>query len=752
MIHYMTLGAVLAAFAAQAGEIDLSKIEVVRARKENAQQKVAADDLVKHLKLICGSEEGVGGFRFVFARPADEPTAQPFTAHAKRVGNAIWFWGDDKGVRRYPCYGSSFAVSQFLEKSLGVRWVSPGDDGIVWREGVKPTLADDWRWDWTYPSYVSLMRGIDADWGRRNGYFEKRPFPYRHAFCDWQKKYLKDHPEYFGLNPYGKRGLPEYHAKLVKLCLSNPAVIDRILGNWQEAGTNAFINVCPNDGTPGYCFCENCRALDADLPGENFYVHKTDRYFNFWNRLVGRAREIRPDVKVATYVYSYYRFPPRRERIVYPDNMIFGWVPCQADDFSGNLAKLREAGMKHFFLRPNFHHYLGSIPRGMEKVLFDNFRQCLEFGMVGVDYDAPATRHIMNIEYYVSARMVADPKGSFDDFCRDFYMGFGPAADDMRAYFELVRRHGEAARDEFMRVRFGNIRIIDDSELSILQCFGRTEEGLREEFALVDAAAKKWAGKIPKTYADRIEEVRVRAEHAILTYRYLTLQNDNDKTEFIRRGEELVAYRIARKDAMPDNWTAVFGDWTGEIRTWRRNVPYSIVSCDGGELDPRGVQYGWSINFEGMGFGRWRSGDNYAYVTNDVASKGEWSCRLAADRESSTRNDNLGVLPGRKYRITADLLAEPGAEGARMRVYAYPAPEKGYEGGNLVCERFADLPVGKWAERSVEFTAPTKFPDERKKKYGPLYYENVVPHVQALGGKPGSALHVDNIRVRLIEE
>ena len=53
MIRCLTLGAVLAAFAAQAGELDLSKVEVVRARKENAQQKLAADDLLRHLKLIA---------------------------------------------------------------------------------------------------------------------------------------------------------------------------------------------------------------------------------------------------------------------------------------------------------------------------------------------------------------------------------------------------------------------------------------------------------------------------------------------------------------------------------------------------------------------------------------------------------------------------------------------------------------------------------------------------------------------------
>ena len=315
MKRFITICAVVVVCAAQSKDLDFSKIEVVRASTENKQQKLAADDLVKHLRLVCGSLPQAGGFRFVFGKPSDEPQPEPFTAHVRRLGDAIWLWGDDESHGRMPCYGSSFAVSLFLEKALGVKWVKPGDDGIVWREGATPEIPDGWRRDWTCPNFVSIVRKVDPEWGRRLCYFDKRPFPYRHAFGGWQKKYLKDHPEYFGFSPYGRRGLPDYHARLAKLCLSNPDVIDRIVENWKEAGTNEYLNACPNDGTPGYCFCPNCRALDADLPGENFYVNKTDRYFNFWNRLVAKAREVRPDVKVSTYIYSYYRFPPRREHI-----------------------------------------------------------------------------------------------------------------------------------------------------------------------------------------------------------------------------------------------------------------------------------------------------------------------------------------------------------------------------------------------------------------------------------------------------
>ena len=202
-------------------------------------------------------------------------------------------------------------------------------------------------------------------------------------------------------------------------------------------------------------------ALDAPLPGEGRFDHMTDRYVNFWNRIARKARAIRPDVMLVAYAYSRYRKAPRRERIEHPDNMLFGFVPSIMDDAMAELAKWRARGLAHFFLRPNYHHYVGTIPRGLERYLYNNFHDCLKAGMTGVDYDAGVVRHVMNIEYYVTARMMADPELPFETICAEFYAGYGPAAADVRRYFETVRAHGEKARDEFCRLRAMNVRVLD---------------------------------------------------------------------------------------------------------------------------------------------------------------------------------------------------------------------------------------------------------------------------------------------------
>ena len=463
----LALAASMAVFAACADVIDLSTAKIVRAKKENPQQKIAADELEKHLKLVCGREgDGVGPLEFIFERPAGETNVH-YAARARREGNKIWFWGDDVGaVKRLPYYGSAFAVYGFLETVLGVKWVCRGDDGIVFTPKAKVELPADWKYEYNCRAQTALMRHADPEYGRRMRYAERRPFYYGHAFLKWQKKYFKDHPEYFGLSPSGRRGVPDKLLGREKLCVSNPDVADAVVREWVEKGKSRYLNICPNDGTPGYCFCDNCCALDADRPGEPFYHHKTDRYLNFWNRIVGKAREIRPDVKAISYIYSFYRFKPRRERIEYPDNIIFGIVPSMTDDYQGDFAGFKAAGIKHFFFRPNYLAYGGELPRGLERLIYDTFHFYFKEGSIGFDYDgAPAPS--MTLEYYVAFRQVAFPELSFDEIMDEYCSQYGAAADTAKAYFARIRVRGDAARAKiFARRKADMIDVLDDSELS----------------------------------------------------------------------------------------------------------------------------------------------------------------------------------------------------------------------------------------------------------------------------------------------
>ena len=791
----IALAVCLATGGLQARIHDLTPAAIETPRNVSAEMRLAVDELKYHLKLVAGTEFVADApLTFVFARPSDATPLQPFESRYRIEGGKVWLWGDDGGARKLwnwgdnrgsvsrKRHGTLFAVELFLERELGVRWLWPGEDGIDYRTRRTVDLPERLERSFVTPIDKSLIRNYPAQgstarsramngfapkplrdlddhyaqwsydernkWRLRHRLQDREYFRYGHAFTDWKRRFGKTHPEYLNWNAHRQeRGYTGSQGDdRTKHCVSNEAVVDQIIADWLAAGTNRYLNVCENDSN-FFCECAGCRALDAPLPDEPAFDHVTDRYVNFWNRIARKARAIRPDVMLVAYAYSRYRKAPRRERVEHPDNMLFGFVPSIMDEAMTELAKWRARGLAHFFLRPNYHHYVGTIPRGLERYLYNNFHDCLKAGMTGVDYDAGVVRHLMNIEYYVTARMMADPALPFETICDEFYAGYGPAAADVRRYFEAVRAHGEKARDEFCRLRAMNVRVLDDSQLSLQQCFGRTEEGLREEKAILDAAAERWAGKLDACRARRLRELRLLAEQAILTYRFLTHPSDEAPAEYERRGRELVDFRVAHHDEMPDHYAAVFGSWYGELNAWRRCHGYRLVDVEGGTLDPRGLAYGWSQSFEGMGYGRWRGVDKFSCVTNDVASKGEWSCRLDAAEKSEIRDDNLLVVPGAKYRFSADLMAEKGVAGAKVRVAAYAVPEKGIKGRDLAFADFKELPLGEWKSVSVEFAAPTAFPTNRP---GVLHH-NVCPHIRALGGPAGSALHVDNIRVEYLQ-
>jgi len=509
--------------------VDLSSAKIVRAKKENPQQKIAADELEKHLGLIAGRTGDGAGFRFVFGKPSGAKSA-PYTSFAKREGNTIWFWGDDKGQRRYPYYGSAFAVYGFLEKLLGVKWVRPGDDGIVFKKCTQVDIPENWAYEYRYPSETALMRRADPEFGRRMRYAERRPFKYGHAFRNWQKRFLKDHPEYLGLAPDGTRGVIEKYVGREKLCLSNPEVIDVIINDWKAKGAGKYLNLCPNDGTPGYCFCDGCRALDADRPGEPFFHHKTDRYLNFWNRVMAKAVEVNPNVQGITYIYSYYRFKPRRERIQFPDNMLFGMVPSMNDDYQGDYEGFKAAGLKRFFFRPNYLSYRGKLPRGLEKYLYDTFHFYHKEGSFGIDYDGGPSP-VKEIEYYVVFRQVAFPELSYDTIIDEWCSQYGAAADTVKAYHARIQKRGDAARAKVAaRMKAEMSDVLDDSELSGTVAEAHTLEDFKGDLALLESVdvsklssieSKRFSELVAaaKGYIDVYPEVVKESKEAVLRAR-----------------------------------------------------------------------------------------------------------------------------------------------------------------------------------------------------------------------------------------
>lgn len=576
--------------------IALNRVRVV------GDEGLPRQELIKHLKLICDNCPNDGGdFLIVLGEsaPGDGSVAD-FTSYARRVGNAIYLWGDDKIGR----HGTLFAVYGLCEKLLGVRWVYPGDDGIVFWAQESIEIPKDWSWVYRPPLAKSKMRGEGNGsfsrakflkwekylplamrgreelakqtamdnyiWGLRHRHQTREEFAFGHAFVDWNKRFYKTHPEYLALNVDDVRGSSAFRSRRstnMKLCLSNEDVVDQIVRDWKEQGMPKYLNICPND-CKGYCRCERCKALDCPLSAsEPFALHVSDRYVNFWNRIAKKVLSCRSDTQICTYAYESYREPPRRERLAFGENMILGVVLLPEDDFNACIEGWKKAGMKRFVLRPNSLCYRGVLPRGRERYLFDNIKTAIKNGAIGCDYDG-SFRHVMDFESYAVARVISDPMIGFDTIEQEFFSQFGAAARLMKRYYDRVRMRNERVRKDRMLLPAEEKEVVcDEAQL----CKGILEANPLSELTndlvvLKCALATKGISALERR---RVELRVLLAEHAIRTCVFLSARDTQCESVFLQTAVDLIQYRTDICDKMYDDWGRIFRGSPCEVKWWR---------------------------------------------------------------------------------------------------------------------------------------------------------------------------------------
>ena len=339
-------------------------------------------------------------------------------------------------------------------------------------------------------------------------------------------------PELFGLTLSGERKVslpdwPKWFEGLTKWCVSNDALVDAIVAKWRKAGRPYLLRFYENDGLLGFCRCEKCCVLDANLPGENFLDHKTDRYLSLFNRVAAKARAERPDVSVVTFFYSVYRFPPRREKVAFPDNQVCILIPSLIDDVPAYLEGWRKAGMKRFGVRPNYLCHYMPIPRGLEKRLYDEHRLFRDAGSIGMEWDASTGTAANDFDFYVAVRLAAHPDLTFEEIEDGWYARFGAAAETVRDYYRRVRARCDRSWPELIRYfRENHLDFLDDGHMSCYTPRLHTEAALEEDIALLKRFDASGLEGVAKT---RFEDLVFMAEHALATWKANVTKSEADK-------------------------------------------------------------------------------------------------------------------------------------------------------------------------------------------------------------------------------
>jgi hypothetical protein len=402
--------------------------------------------------------------------------------------NALVLLGADDKTPTDPD-GTRYAAVAFLEDVLGVRFLWPGELGLVvpsrktivvapLNQRFTPPIAERKIRNSRYSDRV--QQGLDylgltkaefdrqqaavntAEWfgwqrlGGRMGLVAGHTFGYT-----WEK-YHREHPEWFAMQANGSRDLTNLSPDRARLCKSNLALIEALardkIEELRRTGGKA-VSLCPNDGgLATFCQCPECKRLDPpegrkitllDCTGKTRrefpYVSLTDRMVWFWNRIAERVAEQYPDAWLGVYAYEAYEAPPLREK-PHP-NLAVGFVEgSYAQETTRQQARADwnawSKVTRKIFWRPNvllFGRQTGTPAVYVHK-LAEDLRFFSRHSLAGTDFDSCMHNWATEgLNYYVLSQLLWNPQADVDAILDDYCQaGFGRSWREVRRYFARI--------------------------------------------------------------------------------------------------------------------------------------------------------------------------------------------------------------------------------------------------------------------------------------------------------------------------
>jgi len=548
------------------------------------------------------------------AKNGMDPTRLGREAYVLRsVGDDLFIVGREDDVdplsRHNSHVGTLWGVYDLLENVLGVRWLWPGPLGTyvpktetiqlasIDRTGAPALRFRELAWSRTRrfidgrakldprDARLGFDREVLHDYAEalrvflrrhRMGGMDAKP-PAGHRFHGWWRRYGREHPEWFALRKDGTRGHPDPDALGVPMCVTNEELQDFIVEQWDG---ESVIQLGPVDG-PGRCTCDRCRAWDGPQPEtppwfarmvyqtdprakDLFPGATSDRYARFWKTIRQKAARRNPDVAVSgSFIYENEFPAPATEIELGPkfyaefvqwQDPHLRWFPMPEEALEWveqQWLGWRKTGIRMGY-RPNYLHDGYVMPH------FDTwqsgrfFKFAYEHGMEGARFDSLTGQWATHgLRLYVHLRLMADPKITVEEIRREYFSGFGPAADEVERYWdywenyanENVMRFLKLFRDVGFRYRAYPLCA---HEAFPRECF----EPARAKLAEAMAAARE--APSPE-YAERVRFLQIGLEHARLTVDLAAAFDGQRQVPDERRAdarqalEELVRFRNAHQ-------------------------------------------------------------------------------------------------------------------------------------------------------------------------------------------------------------
>jgi hypothetical protein len=418
------------------------------------QAKTAAEELKRWVKEMTGAAGPIStalGRTSIRIRTDRRLSDEEYRIAVDEKKNLVLTGGPGRGVLN--------AVYALLEEDIGCRWYTREDTRLPHSPTLR--LAPVPR---TYAPPLKLRDPFywcahDADWSLHNrtnapnapvpesagGHVDYGGlFVHTAASLLPPDQYFNDHPEYFAVNPAGKR----YPAQL---CATNPEVArivtDKVLTTLEKNPHTEIVSVSKNDNAGDQiCHCPNCTKLRQAEGGSDMAVQLV-----LVNKVAEAVEQRYPNVLVDTIAYLETSgvpktIRPRKNVAVRLCNAMLGaWVhPFTPAEKCDVVQLTREWSQVHNRLSVwdytiNFSHYLAPMPN--LNVMAADVRFWIQNKAFGVmlqgGYQGPAERD--ELKSWVTAKLMWDPRLNEHDLVEDFIVGhYGPAAPAILEYERLL--------------------------------------------------------------------------------------------------------------------------------------------------------------------------------------------------------------------------------------------------------------------------------------------------------------------------
>lgn len=433
-----------------------------------------------------------------------------------------------------------YAVSSFLEKHLGIRWLAPGDLWtvvpqhralvipagryaeqaafpfrglhITYSQQIGEVVYPHWHFDIAdWMMHNKINRKLESPHRTANdARMEERGLaPYRsgHSMGSWIPNglFYEDHPEFFAFNG-GSRS--QLHGGGTQLDYSNAELTEvfarRVEKYLRDRPRQDILGIAPNDG---YGFSCDPRARSEWFFDDDGKPVLSDHVFGFSSRVAAIVARSALDVLIMQYAYtSYYRQPPR---LAVAANMgvdycfwRFNFVQpmCQADDERSREVRAELTAWKaktpNIIVREYIgNHYADVLMASGVKAVAEDMRWCRKMGFLGSYTEYSAVRPIRAREMmYIFVRSLWNPDADEREIIKNFYAAaYGAAAGKMldayAAYEQAAERGGGVAR-------------VGKGLASVLKTVGGFEESMLRMLDEAAALAKE------ESEQKRIKQVR----------------------------------------------------------------------------------------------------------------------------------------------------------------------------------------------------------------------------------------------------